>query len=247
YRPAIDINPANQLASMRDLAQAMDAGQVDLLVILGGDPAFTAPSDVKFADALAKVPMSVSFGLYADELSIRCHWNLPEAHAFERWSDARAYDGTVTVMQPLIAPLYEGRTPQEVLASFIDAQTGKSAHELVKDYWTRAYNGSVGGFAITDAAGQKFTSADSMWRHVLHEGSVPGPAATAPAGATVEGAPASPTSDLRPPASAGELEIIFRPDPTVWDGRFANIGWLQELAKPLTKVTWDPSAWMSKP
>jgi len=98
---------------------------VDLLVILGGNPVFTAPSDLHFGDALAKVPLSVSYGLHADETSVRCHWNLPEAHAFESWSDARAYDGTVTVMQPLIAPLYEGRTLQEVLATFIDAQTGK--------------------------------------------------------------------------------------------------------------------------
>jgi MoCo/4Fe-4S cofactor protein with predicted Tat translocation signal len=256
YQPTIELNPTDQLASLKDLAQAMDAGQVDLLVILGGNPVFTAPADLKFAEKLAKVPLSVSYGLYSDETSVRCHWNLPEAHAFESWSDARAYDGTVTVMQPLIAPLYEGRTLQEVLANFIDAQTGKSAHELVKDYWTRAYDGTVGGFAITETGGQKFKSAESMWRHVLHDGFVPGTAAGA-AGTTAAGvagrgpeggnAPASPTSDLRPPTSAEPgLEIIFRPDPTVWDGRFANIGWLQELAKPLTKITWDPSAWMSK-
>ena len=106
--------------------------------------------------------MSISYGLYADETSIRCHWNLPEAHAFESWSDARAYDGTVTVMQPLIAPLYDGKTVCEVLALFIDAQAGKSAHDLVKDYWTRAYGGTVGGWTITDPTGAPFKSADSM-------------------------------------------------------------------------------------
>src|SRR5262249_57564636 len=121
------------------LAQAMDGGQVDLLVILGSNPVFTAPADLKFADKLAKVPFAVSYSPYADETSVRCHWNVPEAHALESWSDARAYDGTVTVMQPLIAPLYEGRTLQEVLACFIDAQNGRSAHNLVKGFWTRAY------------------------------------------------------------------------------------------------------------
>ncbi|HEX6465298.1 MAG TPA: TAT-variant-translocated molybdopterin oxidoreductase, partial [Vicinamibacterales bacterium] len=263
YIPAIDINPEDQLASMKDLTQAMDAGQVDLLVILGGNPVFTAPSDLDFASKLAKVPLSISYGLYLDETSARCHWNLPEAHAFESWSDARAYDGTVTVMQPLIAPLYEGRTLQEVLAAFIDAQGGRSAHDLVKDYWTRAYNGSVGGFTITDSSGQKFKSAESMWKHVLHDGWVPGTggarseergAAVAAAGSAAGGAssvssasPLSPGSSQTASTASGGLEIIFRPDPTIWDGRFANIGWLQELAKPLTKTTWDPAAWMSKP
>jgi molybdopterin-containing oxidoreductase family iron-sulfur binding subunit len=252
YQPTIEVNSSDQLASLKDLTQAMDAGHVDLVVILGGNPVFTAPSDLKFADALAKVPLSISYGLLTDETSVRCHWNLPEAHAFESWSDARAYDGTVTVMQPLIAPLYEGRTLQEVLATFIDAQTGKSAHDLVKDFWTRAYAGSAGRFTITDPTGQKFKSADSMWKHVLHDGWVPGTAAAAAAGPGISGQ--SPVTSnqtgnrqLEAGNSGGGLEIIFRPDPTVWDGRFANNGWLQELAKPLTKITWDPAAWMSKP
>ena len=250
YAPAIDVNPVDdQAASLKALVQAMDAGQVDMLVILGGNPVFTAPSDLEFADKLAKVPLSISYGLQADETSMRCHWNLPEAHAFESWSDARAFDGTVTVMQPLIAPLYEGRTLQEVLANFIDAQTGRSAHDLVKDFWTRAYSGSVEGLTITEASGAKFTSADSMWKHVLHDGWVPGTTAAAEAGGqrSEAGNSQAPTFTPQPPSSTGGLEIIFRPDPTIWDGRFANNGWLQELAKPLTKTTWDPAAWMSKP
>jgi len=251
YQPTIEVNSSDQLASLKDLTQAMGAGHVDLVVILGGNPVFTAPSDLKFADALAKVPLSISYGLHTDETSIRCHWNLPEAHAFESWSDARAYDGTVTVMQPLIAPLYEGRTLQEVLATFIDAQTGRSAHDLVKDFWTRAYDGSAGNFTITDPTGQKFKSADSMWKHVLHDGWVPGTAAAAAAaeaggGRSETANSQAPTANLQPAPSSSGLEIIFRPDPTILDGRFANNGWLQELAKPLTKIAWDPAAWMSK-
>jgi MoCo/4Fe-4S cofactor protein with predicted Tat translocation signal len=266
YAPAVAVNPGDAVASLRDLVQAMNAGQVDLLVILGGNPVFTAPADLKFADTLSKIPFAVSHGLYSDETSVRCHWNLPEAHAFESWSDARAYDGTVTVMQPLIAPLYEGRTLQEAFACFIDAQSGKSAHDLVKDYWTRAYDGTAGGFTIADAGGQRFTSAESMWKRVLHDGWVPGtgvrdaesvdrgPGAVA---SSTAGATTAPSSSARTPYSAPRttdrgprttdrgLEIIFRPDPTIWDGRFANIGWLQELPKPLTKITWDPTAWVS--
>jgi molybdopterin-containing oxidoreductase family iron-sulfur binding subunit len=278
YAPTSEVHPVDQVASLRDLVTAMDAGQVDLLVILGSNPVFTAPADLKFQERLAKVPLSVSHTLYPDETSMSCHWNLPEAHALESWGDGRAYDGTVTVMQPLIAPLYEGRTTQEVLAAFIDAQNGKSAHDLVKDYWTRAQARKVGSYAITDATGQPFKSPDSFWKHVLHDGWIPGtgtrgarreaggaePGTLAATGATVAAAPnqalgsglsalgaagsappaQSPTPNAQSQTASG-LEIIFRPDPTIWDGRFANNGWLQELPKPLTKITWDPAAWVS--
>jgi MoCo/4Fe-4S cofactor protein with predicted Tat translocation signal len=236
YAPAVELHPTDQLSSLRDLAQAMDAGQVDLLLILGSNPVYTAPSDLKFGEKLAKVQLTVTHSLFADETTTLCHWNIPEAHAFESWSDGRAYDGTVTVMQPLIAPLYEGRTLQEVLAVFIDAQTGRSAHDLVKDYWTRN-----GGTASGDA--------EKFWKHALHDGWVTA-AAVAAAPTSTAATPNAATNSQgatpngQAPASGG-LEIIFRPDPTIWDGRFSNNGWLQELSKPLTKVTWDPTAWMS--
>jgi molybdopterin-containing oxidoreductase family iron-sulfur binding subunit len=263
YNPTIELNPVDHAASLRDLAQAMEAGQVDLLVILGGNPVFTAPADLKFGERLAKVGLTVSHSTHPDETSFLCQWNVPAAHPLESWGDARAFDGTVTVMQPLIAPLYDGRTVQEVLAAFIDAQSGKSAHDLVKDYWTRAYAGSVGGWAMTDPTGAPFKSADSMWRHVLHDGWVAGTARAEVGGGGLEAgnvaatsnvastsAPVAavapgPTSNAQTPTPAAGLEIIFRPDPTIWDGRFANNGWLQELPKPLTKVTWDPTAWVS--
>jgi MoCo/4Fe-4S cofactor protein with predicted Tat translocation signal len=251
YVPTVEVNPADQLSSLHDLVQAMDAGQVEALVIVGGNPVFTAPSDFHFRDRLAKVNLAVHHSLYYDETSALCHWNLPMAHALESWADARAYDGTVTILQPLIAPLYDGRTIHELFASFIDAQNGKSSHDLVKDYWTRALGGKVAGWTIRDASGAPFKSADSFWKHVLHDGWVPGTASSeagsprsevGAAGALRE--PQGAPSESRAGASGG-LELIFRPDPNVWDGRFANNGWLQELPKPLTKVTWDPTAWIS--
>ena len=283
YMPPVEVAYAEQAAPLRDLAQAMDAGQVDVLVILGGNPVFTAPADLRFQERLAKVPFSVHHSLYFDETSAFCLWNLPEAHAFESWGDVRSFDGTVTIMQPLIAPLYEGHTGAEVLASFIDAQNGKSAHDLVKDYWTRALSGKVGGWTITDPNGQPFAAPDKFWKRALHDGFVTGTGAArneapgakdegraasgegraasaaagghaaAPATASAANQPASAPAapPPSPPASGNEaagtggLEIIFRPDPTIWDGRFANNGWLQELPKPLTKITWDPSAWIS--
>ena len=248
YAPTVVVNSMDQLASLRDLVQAMDAGQVELLVILGSNPVFTAPVDLRFQERLSKVGLSIHHSMYVDETSAYCHWNLPEAHAFESWSDVRAYDGTVTIMQPLIAPLYEGRTAHEVLATFIDAQNGKSSHDLVKDYWTRAFGGKVAGWTITDPTGQPFKSADSFWKHVLHDGFVPGTGSVGRGPATEDR-----TANVEPrqstlgsrPSNASGLEIVFRPDQTIWDGRFANNGWLQELPKPLTKITWDPTAWIS--
>ena len=251
YAPEIAVNAGDQIASLRDLTQAIDAGQVALLVILGANPVFTAPADLKFQEKLAKVPLSVAHTMFADETATLCHWNVPLAHPLESWGDARAFDGTVTVMQPLIAPLYEGRTVTEVLSAFIQNQSGKSAHDLVRDYWTRAQGGGVGSWTITDPTGEPFRSPESFWKHVLHDGWIAGTAAGAAAAAP--GSPPPATSSPLPAASAPQaagntgsgLEIIFRPDPTIWDGRFANNGWLQELPKPLTKITWDPTAWVS--
>jgi MoCo/4Fe-4S cofactor protein with predicted Tat translocation signal len=273
YGPAIEVAPQDQGPSLVDLTTAIDGGKVDLLVILGGNPVFSTPADLKFAERLMKVPLSVYHGLYVDETADLCHWNVPETHPLESWGDARAYDGTVTLIQPLIAPLYEGRSAHEVVAT-ITGQTGRTPLEMVKDYWTRAFAGQ-GGWTFRDAEGKPFMSADQLWKHALHDGFirgtsiadggpatpfVPMPKAaptTTPITGAAPGQPAAPTSTPSTPASAPSaalpppsqapaagLEIVFRPDPTVWDGRFANNGWLQELPKPLTKITWDASAWL---
>ena len=161
YAPAIEASPTDQAASLRDLVRAMDAGQVELLVILGGvNPVFTAPADLKFAEKLAKVDLAVYHGLYADETAYLCHWNIPEAHALESWGDARAYDGTVTVMQPLIAPLYEGRSAQRSARALHARRPDRRGYAIVKDYWTRAYAGDRLDDPITDA--QPFKNADTL-------------------------------------------------------------------------------------
>jgi MoCo/4Fe-4S cofactor protein with predicted Tat translocation signal len=280
YGAAIEASPTGHVASLRELTAAVDAGRVELLVILDGNPVFTAPVDLKFSDKLAKVPLAIYHGLYGDETASLCHWNVPATHPLESWGDARAYDGTVTVIQPLIAPLYEGRSAHELLAAFT-AQPDRRTHEMVKDYWTRAFAGGS-GWTIRDSSGQAFKNADTFWKRALHDGFVsgtavadggqatpfvPGPtidvpptanippaiAALAAAGAAMAAqptpeaaaAPAAGQPATPPPSSEGGLEIIFRPDPTVWDGSLANNGWLQELPKPFTKLTWDTTAWVS--
>jgi MoCo/4Fe-4S cofactor protein with predicted Tat translocation signal len=291
YVAAIEAQPTEHMASIADLVRAMDAGDVQVLVILGGNPVFTAPADLKFAEKLGKVELAVYHGLYQDETANLCHWNIPEAHPLESWGDARAYDGTVTIMQPLVAPLYEGRSAHEVLSG-LTSQPGRRTLDIVKDYWTRAFGGQ-GGWKIRDTGGQPFPNAEAFWKRAVHDGFIPGtavtgggpptpfkpapkpspaPASTAPPAAAASGAgvfapgggsagagsrpsqeqsaqSASPPSESPAPGAApsteGGLEIIFRPDPTIWDGRFANNGWLQELPKPITKLTWDTAAWVS--
>ena len=268
YAPSIDAQTI-PIGTIAELAQAMDAGQVEMLLILGGNPAFTAPVDLKFGERLAKVGMAIYHGLHVDETAFLCHWNVPEAHALETWGDARAYDGTVTITQPLIAPIYEGRSAHEVLAAFT-SQSGRRTLEIVKDYWSRAHGAGVGGWTLRDPSGEPFRNTETFWRRAVHDGFIHGTALTAQApqsapaapadgtpGQSARGserpappAPASPATPIaQPPTSPAPsnsgLEIIFRPDPTIWDGRFANNGWLQELPKPLTKVTWDPTAWIA--
>ena len=268
--------PASGAGSIVDLARAIDAGQVELLVIMGGNPVFTAPVDLRFAERLAKVPIVAYHTTHLDETSALCHWNVAEAHSLESWGDSRSFEGTVTVTQPLIEPLYEGQSAHDFIAAFT-SQPGRRGIGLVKDFWTRTYSSGAGGWKFTNLHGEGFPNADAFWRTAVHDGFIAGtsfaeggpataltppPAPAAPAGAAATpgaeaappaaapaaapAAPAAPAPAPAAPASQGGLEIIFRPDPTIWDGRFANNGWLQELPKPFTKVTWDPTAWISK-
>ena len=221
----VQARPEDPVRSLRALVEDMQAGRVALLLVTSVNPVFSAPADVPFADALGRVKLSAHLGLYRDETAARTTWHIPEAHYLESWSDARAYDGTVTILQPLIAPLYQGRSALEIAAT-LAGKGQTSAHALVREYWkgrTRA-----GDF-------------EAFWETALHDGSVPG---TAAAPKQVE-----PRPDWRFPERAPEpvagLELVFRPDPTVWDGSFANNGWLQELPKPLTKLTWSNAALLS--
>jgi molybdopterin-containing oxidoreductase family iron-sulfur binding subunit len=220
YTDTVAPAPINQLQSLRELVDDMNNGRVKLLIIMGGNPVYTAPADLRFADALAKVPVRVHLGLYDDETSALCQWHVPETHYLEQWSDARAFDGTVSIVQPLILPLYRGRSAHEVAAIF-GGRPDLTAYDAVREHWQ-------GQAAFS---GQDFEKA---WRRAVHNGLIDGTAFTPK---TVTASTALPPET--PPQKAAGLEITFAPDPTVYDGRFANVGWLQELPKPLTTVTWD--------
>jgi molybdopterin-containing oxidoreductase family iron-sulfur binding subunit len=252
YVAPVTGSPADGAQSIAELVADMNAGTVQVLLVLGGNPVFTAPADLGFRAALEKVPARFHFGLYHDETAELCHWHAPEAHYLESWGDVRAFDGTVSLIQPLIAPLYDGHTAIEVLAS-VNGAGGQTPLELVKGYWTRAFSGATTpAWTLTDAAGRPFASADQLWRTSLHDGFIRGTAVAGTAGtpgtAGTSGTPgASGTSGTAgtPSTAASGIEVVFRPDPYVLDGRFANNGWLQELPKPLSKVTWDASVHLS--
>jgi molybdopterin-containing oxidoreductase family iron-sulfur binding subunit len=226
----IEVQPVDQTQSLRQLVEDMDGGKVDTLVILGGNPAFTAPADFNFAERMQKVPLGIHLGLFQDETSLLCHWHLPEAHYIETWGDTRAFDGTVTIAQPLIEPLYHGRAAHEVLSVILNDLRVPS-YELVRTTWRTHWQqqGSKGNF-------------EDFWDEAVHDGVVAG-TQLQPRDLRVqqgwEKAPAAPSEP-----STG-FEIVFQPDPTIYDGRFANNGWLQELPKPITKLTWDNAVLMS--
>jgi MoCo/4Fe-4S cofactor protein with predicted Tat translocation signal len=225
YTAAVEAEPVDQHQSLRDLSSDMSAGKVDVLVIIGGNPAYTAPADLRFSDAMGRVALRVHLGLYDDETSALCHWHIPETHFLEAWSDARGYDGTVSIVQPLIAPLYGGKSAHELLAAMSD-RPERSGHDIVREHW------NVSG-ASTDF--------DTEWRRWLHDGVVPDTAyATKPV--AVNMAALAPAEAAQPGTG---LEIVFRNDPTILDGRFANNGWLQELPKPITRLTWDNAVMVS--
>ncbi|HEV2971466.1 MAG TPA: TAT-variant-translocated molybdopterin oxidoreductase [Pirellulales bacterium] len=238
FTDPIEFAPTNQMKSLADLATDMAAGFVELLVIVGVNAAYSAPADLEFAKRLAKVPLSVHVGLYRDETAVLCSWHIPKAHFLESWSDARCFDGTATIVQPLIAPLYGGRTPHEVLQLFV-VPAEMTGYEIVRDYWRRRWK---------DA--NRPEDFETFWETAVHDGFVPDTALSEKKVAIQQdwirniGAVNSATT-RNGAVSERPLEIVFATDPTIFDGRFANNGWLQELPKPLTKLTWDNAALIS--
>jgi len=216
----VDANPVNRNQSLHSLVEDMRAGKVDLLLILGGNPAYDAPAELEFASALKSnaVNLKVFLGTHRNETAELCHWHVPEAHYLESWSDARAYDGTVSIVQPLIEPLYGGKSAHEII-TIIAGQSGFAGHDLIQSYWQKQHSGA---------------DFDAFWRKSLHDGWVEG-TTYAPKNVALK-ASSLPASQSAPGTG---YELNFRRDPSIYDGRFANNGWLQELPKPLTKLTWD--------
>jgi molybdopterin-containing oxidoreductase family iron-sulfur binding subunit len=239
----VEVTSDSQVASIQALATDMDAGKVDLLLILDGNPAYDAPVDVGFAEKLLRgkpfgkeqgagdVTVTVHWSMYADETSDRCDWHVPATHFLESWGDARAFDGTLTLQQPLIAPLMGGRSVYALLSALID-DAPRTDYDVLHDHWKKEHG----------------ANSEDAWQQAVHDGLVVGSAfepkkleVRAKSDAFVKAVWAT----QAPKSASGELELVLAPDPSIWDGRFANNGWLQELPKPLTKLTWDNAVLVS--
>jgi len=274
YTDPLEANSVDQTQSLRELVTDIDAGRVDTLIILGGNPAYNTPVDLRLdLNRLNKVKLRAHLNLYNNETSDICHWHIPATHYLESWGDARSYDGTVTIVQPLIAPLYEGRTAHEVLALFSENYDQKP-YDIVRGYWqenagrmpanrpqdagapataTSANTPSAAAPAVSTGSGSDRVGPvsaapadfESWWRKCLHDGFIPNSALPTKT-VSLKADWANSLTGTSPNGSSNSgFELVFRTDPTIYDGRFANNGWLQELPKPLTKITWDNVALVS--
>jgi molybdopterin-containing oxidoreductase family iron-sulfur binding subunit len=225
YTAPLEAESVDQDASIKALSEAMHDGQVKTLLIIDGDPIYDAPADLEFSKGLEKVNLRVHLSAQNNTTASLCHWHIPASHYLETWSDIRAHDGTVSIIQPLIEPLYNTKSAHDMLGVLLG--TGESAYDTVKKFWE-------------SQLGPNFHVA---WNTALHDGLI--------AGAQLP--PKNPTliSSLQIPATTASLieeetlELQFRPDPLIWDGSFINNGWLQETPAPITKLTWDNAALVS--
>jgi molybdopterin-containing oxidoreductase family iron-sulfur binding subunit len=292
-----------QIEQLRELVGDIDGGRVKLLVILGGNPVYNTPVDLKLnGERLNKVPLRVHLGTHYDETAEVCHWHVAEKHYLESWSDARAYDGTVSIIQPLIQPLYDSHSIHEVVQLFFKENFDQKDYDIVRAYWqtqniaaaatpasapaAAAATASTSGHSSAPASDANTSAApataqdraaqtaantaasarnraqpaptatpqraaastggaqtfEDKWRRIVHDGVVPNTAATPK---TVSANTSFLNQPSAPAANPGQIEISILPDPSVYDGRFTNNGWLQELPNPLTKITWDNVALIS--
>lgn len=224
YTDPVVVQPSDQMADLAQLVADLNAGQVDLLVVLDANPVFSAPADLDFGTAMRQARVSVVQNAYRDETGQQADWFIPLAHPLESWGDVRAFDGSATIIQPLIMPLYAGRSAVQLLAALL-GQAAEDDYALVAAAWQQRTE-------LDDAAFADFFK-QSLNDGVVAESAFPPRAVTL----------AALNLDL-PPVIAG-YELTFRASPTIYDGRFANNGWLQELPSPITKITWDNAALIS--
>ncbi len=233
YRRPMHKAGMGDMKSIQELGKALNSGSVDALIILGGNPVYSAPADINFAAALKKAKQVVYVADQANETSAALDDKtaiiIPQSHSFEAWGDLVGIDGQVSIQQPLIAPLFDSMSEVEVLASLLgDSET--NGYKIVRNAWKSAI-GAVGFH--------------KQWRRWLHAGVL----ADANAPFIASSAPAQGLGSLKSNAGKtptdGSLDVIFVAGHNSYDGRFANNAWLQELPDPMTKITWDNAALLS--
>jgi len=215
-----------------ELVKSMNDGKVTTLAIVGGNPVYNAPSDLDFKSALGKVKTTIHFSPYLDETSTVTTWHVPAAHFLESWGDARSVDGSVSVVQPLIEPLFGSHSSAEFM-NVIAKAADERGYDIVRETWKEVLKGK---------------DYEKTWRRVLHDGILDN-SSVATAAVKINTKSIADYISTHPfakgAADKSNLEIVFTPSTSTFDGRFANNGWLQELPNPVTKITWDNVAIMS--
>ncbi len=224
--PVVEAN--DSVAAVKQLTADLNAGQVKTLVVLGGNPAYTLPADLKFKDAMKKAGSTVVLAAEENETWAAAEWQLPEAHVFEAWGDAMAADGTASIQQPMVAPLYRGKPALEVAAMVAGLENTKP-HDIVKGYWAAKWG----------------AAAEKNWKLSLYNGFVEGTKLEpAKAAADIAKVYAAIAPSLK--AAPAGIEVAFYPGHSTYDGRFSNNAWMQEAPDPMTKLVWDNAALMSQ-
>ncbi len=276
YTDPLSPSDKTQIDQLRELIGDIDGGRVKMLVVLGGNPVYNTPADLKLnSERMNKIALRVHVGTHMDETGELCHWHVSAKHFLEGWSDARAYDGTVSIVQPLVQPLYDSKSAHEVLQLFMKENFDKKDYDIVKEFWQTQNIAAPAAEApaaaptavpankpanANTAAAQSAPQAaaptaniavppakapvtfEDKWRRAVHDGVVAGTALpTRSMEANTEF-----LAQFKPDAAAsGNIEISIMPDPCVYDGRFTNNGWLQELPNPINKITWENVALIS--
>ncbi|UCD62879.1 MAG: TAT-variant-translocated molybdopterin oxidoreductase [Candidatus Zixiibacteriota bacterium] len=230
YRPGFD--SVSSMKDLVDLTGEMRSGRISTLITVSGDPAYNTPADAEFTDAFNSVEHSIHLSDYVNETSRQSTWHIPKAHYLESWGDAQAAGGTASVIQPLIAPLYGGVSPAECLNTLATGEN-TPGYDIVRKTWRSMVRS--GDF-------------ERQWRRILHDGSYEKSLSSEVKPKIDLASVALSVSETRLPFGDGHhlsLALQFRASPSVFDGRFANNGWLQELPHPITRLTWDNAALIS--
>ena len=218
----VETSPQLNGTSIRRLVEEMRDGEIETLIVIGGNPVFDAPADLDFAGAMENVGLRIHLTQQLNETSNQCDWQVPESHFLESWGDLRAFDGSVSIVQPLIVPLYRSKSAVELLDLMLGGNGQTTDYAIVRSHWAKE---------------SKEADFDHWWRQVLYDGSMKD-TALAEVQVAAKRASELDLASSKPSADSG-LELAFRPDPHIYDGRYANNGWLQEAPKPLTKLSWD--------
>lgn len=218
-----------EVAQLKQLAADLDSGAVETLFILGGNPAYDAPADLNFASAITKASNRVYLGEDHNETAAASNWVLQGAHYLECWGDARAFDGIAAIQQPMIQPLFDGRSPLELLAVVAGSPVTRG-FEIVRETWMSTLSGDK----------------EKAWRKIVHDGVIPGTAAATVTAPVNTAAVRDALTQVAGSAASSGIELVFVPSSHTYDGRFNNNAWLQEAPDPITKITWDNVALLSE-